>query len=131
VQAAALLALWLSGPGTSVTPADSAASSIVGYWLSFGAIAVIAFALFFLYVWPGKLTARARDEARQDLLEENKRLLARAEHAEQQRDDMSKLMQDRIGPILASFTASATALIPLLQDLVRSREAKARGRSGG
>ena len=71
-----VLSLIATGPGPDLTPVDTAANSILTYWLSFGAIAVVAAALFFLYVWPGKLAEKIRRDARTDLLEENERLRA-------------------------------------------------------
>ena len=116
--------LWLlaTSPGTDVTPIDSAASSIVGYWLSFGAIAVVSAVLFWLYIWPGKLTQKARDEARADVLTQVRqqearaeRAEARAEKAEAKTEELESALRDRLVPLVASFTQATSALLPLLQ----------------
>ena len=114
--------LLAAGPGPDITPVDAATSSVVGYWLSFGAIGIIALVLFWLYVWPGKLAKSIRDEARADLLEENQRLRGENDKLAAQRDEALNLVQEKLLPMLASFTATTSALLPLLQDLVRRQE---------
>jgi hypothetical protein len=119
----ALLAL-LAADGPPVSPVDSAANSVVVYWLSFGAIAVIAFIEFWLYVWPGKLTRQSKAEARADLLKELERLLADNIKLAEQRDEALRVARDQIAPLLYSFNATTGALLPVLQDLVRQAEAR-------
>jgi hypothetical protein len=133
--------LWLAwtlsqGPGTSVTPVDSASSSVVGYLLGYGPIGVAALALAWLTFKGWRLMSPAREdairtgaraEARADLEKELARTIARAEHAEDQRDEALRVARDQMVPLLSSFTSTTGALIPLLQEVVRAQE----GRNGG
>ena len=123
------LAFALTGPGTSVTPVDAATSSITGYLLGFGPLGIIALAVSWLLYkgWrlmsPAReavITESARAQARADLERENARIIA-------ERDDAMKVAQQMI-PLLAQFTATTTALIPLLQELVRNQERRNGGR---
>lgn len=118
---AVILAAHSSGPGPDVTPVDSAATSVVAYWLSFGAIAVVAFVLFYLYVWPGKLTRNAREDARADLLKENDRLRAELTTERASNAELQEFVRNQLVPAVTSFTAVATSLIPLLQASISSR----------
>jgi hypothetical protein len=128
--------LWLAwtlsqGP-SSVTPVDNAASSIVGYITSFGVLGVVAVAFAFGWLKSGRATERdratARNEARADLEAELARTIARAEHAEEQRDEALKMAQTQLVPLLGSFTSTTGALIPLLQEVVRAQEGQRGGR---
>ncbi len=126
--------LWLAvtlsqGPGTSVTPIDSATDSIVGWVLGFGPLGVIALALAWLLfkgyrlVPPGFETAtgdKARADARADLITERDRVVAERAAAEQQRDEAMKVARD-LAPLLSTFIASTGALIPILQGIIASR----------
>ena len=123
------LAFALTGPGTSVTPVDAATSSITGYLLGFGPLGIIALAVSWLLYkgWrlmsPAReaaITESARAQARADLERENARIIA-------ERDDAMQVARQMI-PLLAQFTATTTALIPLLQELVRNQERRNGGR---
>lgn len=122
-----LLALALTGgPGSAVTPVDAAANSVLTYWFSFGAIAVVAFALFFLFVWPGKLTEKNRRDARADLLEEHKRLLARCDLLEQAVAEKDKALGDANARADAAVRASE-----LIADaFTEARHRRSGGRAG-
>lgn len=116
------LALTASQNPTSVTPIDAAATSIIGYIASFGVLGYVTLALVFGWLKPGRAAERERTQARADLEAELARVLAEKKEAEQQRDDALKFARDDLVPILTSFNATTTALIPLLQELVRSQE---------
>ena len=106
--------LWLAvvlsqGPGTSLSPVDSATSSITGYVLGYGPVGVIALALAWLLFrgWrllpPGEqasIRGEARAEARTDLVAERERLLAEKQAAEEQRDDALRFTRDNVTPLL-------------------------------
>jgi hypothetical protein len=64
----------------------------------------------------------ARAEARADLLEERARVLAEKTKIEGERDEALKFTQSNLVPLLLNFTNATSALIPLLQELVRYRE---------
>lgn len=110
--------------GSSVTPLDAATGSIVGYILGYGPIGIIALAFAFRFIVPRSAVDEAKEQARRDLVEENKRLIAEKAHAEEQRDDALKLAQVELVPVLVQFTATTTALIPLLQEIVRTQEGR-------
>jgi hypothetical protein len=125
--------LWLAvtGPGTSVTPIDTASDSITGYILGFGPLGIIALALAWLLFRGWRLVspegaATIRAEGRADLIAERDRLLDEKHAAERERDEASKVARD-LAPLLSSFIASTGALIPILQGII----ATGRGRGGG
>ena len=127
---------WLAymltqAPGTSVSPIDSAGSSIVGYLLGFGPLGIMALAMGWLFfkgwrlVSPAReaeITADARAQARADLEKELARTLAEKQHAEDQREEALKVAREQVAPLLIQFNGTVTALLPLLQELVRRRE---------
>jgi hypothetical protein len=125
------LAVLLAGSSPGVTPVDTVTSSLVGYVLSYGIVGVCAltFAWLLLKGWrlisPAQLAAAlagARAEGRDDLIAERDRLLKEKQEAEEQRDDQLKMAQTQLVPLLVNFTATTSALIPLLQQVVRTQE---------
>jgi hypothetical protein len=106
------LAFVLQGGPASVTPVDSAASSIVGYITGFGALGIAALALASGWLVP-KGTAD--------------RLIKEKQQAEEQRDEALKIATHELVPLLTSFTATTSALIPLLQEVVRNQEGGGHG----
>jgi hypothetical protein len=113
---------------TNVTPISTITSDLISYILGYGVLGVVALALAFRFLVPGKSIDDIRESARADLIEENRRLIARAEKAESQRDEALRIAQDQLIPLLTSFTATTQSLIPLLQGLVRNREEGGRRR---
>lgn len=111
----------------SVTPVDSATGSLVGYILGYGPIGIIALAFAFRFIVPRSAVDEAKEQARRDLVEENKRLIAEKTHAEESRDDALRIAQEQIVPLLVTFNATVAALLPLLQELVGRREGHDRG----
>ena len=111
----------------SVSPVDSATGSIVGYVLGFGPIGIIALAFAFRFIVPRSAVDEAKEQARRDLVEENKRLIAEKAHAEESRDDALRIAQEQVVPLLVTFNATVAALLPLLQELVSRREGNGRG----
>lgn len=118
---------------TAVSPVDAATGSIVGYLLGYGPIGIAALALAWLTFKGWRLTSPAmeaatraatRDEARTDLTEERDRLAVRLDHAETERDDALKVARVELVPVLIQFTNTTTALIPLLQEVVRNQEGR-------
>lgn len=134
------------GPGTtSVTPVDTATNSFLTYILSFGAIGVFLLVLSWLF-WKGwrlvspakdaerqakedENLARARTEARADLLDQIARLERQAEQAQRDKKaaedalaEQQKFAQVQLIPLLVNFTNATSALIPLLQGLVQHQE---------
>lgn len=127
-----LTILLASGP-TSVTPVDSAVSSILGYIAGFGCLGYLVLALVFRWLVPGRTAERDRAQARADLENELARVLAEREAREarliedkklsdEQRDEALKIAQEKMIPLLASFNDTARGLIPLLQEVVRNQE---------
>lgn len=127
--------LAMLGQPAGATPVDSAQTSIVSYILSFGPLGVIVLAFAFRWIVPGKSVEKAvetaRTEARTDLVAERDRLLKEKQDVEAQRDDALKVLRDQVTPMLISFTSTTQSLLPLLQELVLSRETPGRRRRGG
>jgi hypothetical protein len=122
------LALLTGGPASSVTPVDAGTSSLVSYILGFGPLGVFALAMVWLLFRGWHLVSPdveagirrdARDQGRADLERENARLIT-------ERDEALKTAQALV-PLLATFTSTTTALIPLLQELVRRQEGRGSG----
>lgn len=113
-----LMAFPGSNPPTDVTPVDAFANSAIGYWLAGGTPAIVAFVLFWLYVWPGKLARKIRDEARADLAAENQRLREALTHAEHQRDEAMGIANEKLLPLLSNFVAITGGMVPVLQQVV-------------
>lgn len=102
----------------NLSPIGSATGDIITYILGYGVLGVATVLFVFRVIVP----AKAIDTARADLVKENERLIAEKTRAEEQRDAALQIAQTQIVPLLASFTATTTALLPLLQDLVSMRE---------
>lgn len=117
-MALTLLMLVLPGEGPAVSPVDTVTNTVVGYWLSFGAVAVVGAVLFWQYQWPGKARLRIRDEARADLAAENQRLREALAHAEHQRDEAMGIANEKLLPLLANFVAITGGMVPVLQQVV-------------
>lgn len=124
---------------TAVTPVDATTGSITSYVLGYGPVGVIALTLAWLIYkgWrlipPDKEAANretVRAEARADLLDERARVLTEKTRIEQERDEALKVAQTQMVPVLLQFTATTTALIPLLQEVVRNQEGHSSGRNG-
>lgn len=109
---------WIILAGTEVTPVGQATGDIVSYILGYGVLGIVAVAFAFRYIVP----RGAVEAARADLIAENKRLREEKAHAEEQRDEALRIAQTQLVPLLTSFTATSSALLPLLQELVRYRE---------
>jgi hypothetical protein len=116
----------------SGTPAEATAGSITGYLLGYGPIGLFLVIMSWLFFkgWrlipparEAEIRATARDEGRADLLKEIDRITGKLEHAEEQRDDAQQFTTSQLVPLLVQFTGATSALIPLLQELVRHREA--------
>lgn len=108
---------------SDITPVGQATGDLVTYILGYGVLGVVALALAFRFLVPAKALEEVRETARGDLVAENARLITRAEKAEAQRDEALKIAQTQLVPLLSQFTATTAALIPLLQELVYTREA--------
>jgi len=135
---AAGAAIISQGPGASLTPADSASSSVVGYVLGFGPLGIVALAMAWLLykgwrlVPPGfesSVRDAARADARADLIAERDRILTEKQAVEDQRDDALTIARDQIAPLLSQFVGTTSALVPLLQEIIR--DSPARRRRGG
>lgn len=125
-------------PAASVTPLDSASDSVVGYVLGYGPLGVVALALAWLIFKGWRLISpageaqirdAARNESRADLLAERDRILTEKQQAEDQRDEALMIARDQLMPLLVQFTATTSALLPILQEIIR--DAPARRRRGG
>jgi hypothetical protein len=116
--------LWQVLLAADITPIDSVTSSVTSYILSFGLPGIVILAFAFGFIHPKGALQKARDEARRDLETENKRLLEEKRHAEEQRDAALAMARDHVVPLLTSFNASVSALLPVLQELVHQREGR-------
>jgi hypothetical protein len=106
-----------------VSPIGTATGDIITYVLGYGVLGIVAVALAFGFLVPKSAVEKARDQARADISAELQRTIEEKRDVEEQRDEAMKIAQTQIVPLLVSFTATATSLIPLLQELVRYREA--------
>ena len=122
-----LASAFTQGPGSSVTPIDTATSDIISYILGYGVLGIAAVLFVLRIIVPRSAVDEAKDQARRDLVEENKRLITEKQHAEEGRDDALRIAQTQIVPLLVSFNATVAALLPLLQELVSRREGHDRG----
>jgi hypothetical protein len=104
-------------------PVDAATSSLVNYILGYGILGVAVLAFMVGLIVPRKALSDARKEAREDLERENGRLIEQNRILAEQRDDAVKIAQTQVVPLLTSFNATMTALLPLLQRLVAEQEA--------
>lgn len=118
----ALALMTATGP-TSVTPIDAAASDAISYVLGYGVLGIAAV----LFVMRIIVPRTALKDARADLERENERLILEKRQAEEQRDDALRIAQTQIVPMLTSFSSTTAALIPLLQELVRTQEVRGGG----
>lgn len=87
-----------------------------------GILAVV----FWLFVG-GKLHSSAEIER---LEAEKTRIVAEKAKSDEQRDAAMEIAQREIVPLLSSFTAATSSLLPILQDLVRARDDDRRYREG-
>lgn len=113
-----LTVLLTTIPGDSVTPIGAATSDLVSYILGYGVLGVVAIAFAFRYIVP----KGAVEAARADLIDELERIRAEKVHVEEQRDEALRVARDQVAPLLVSFNATTSALLPLLHELVRYRE---------
>lgn len=132
------LQLITQGP-SSVTPLDSATDSLIGEICSYGLLGILTLALCFLFYrgWrlvPPDFESRIRDaarmDARADLIAERDRVLTEKQAAEDQRDEALTVARDQVAPLLASFVATTSALVPILQEIIRNSPRRRRGDDG-
>lgn len=118
--------MWslLASGGSSVSPVGAAASDIVTYVLGYGVLGVAVVLFVLRIIVPRSVVDEAREQARRDLVKENERLIAEKVKAEEQRDEALKVARDQLVPLLLSFTAATNSLLPLLQDVVNTREGR-------
>ena len=107
-----------------ITPVDSATSSIIGYVLNYGVLGIVVIAFAFRFIVPRSAVEDAEARARADLIKEQERILHEKSKAEEQRDEALRIAQTQLVPLLGQFTSTTAALIPLLQELVRTREGR-------
>ena len=107
-----------------VTPVGQATGDLVSYILGYGVLGIVSLALAFQFLVPAAAVKAAREQARGDLMEENKRLREEKAHAEEQRDEALKIAQDQLVPLLVNFNATVTGLMPLLQSIVQRTEGR-------
>lgn len=114
--------------------------SAAGQFLSYGVVGAVAIVVCFV-LYRGTFTrsdeAKARiaaaladadkrvTEARADLLAENERLRVQLAKTEQQRDDLSNFIRDKMTPLLQQFVTATNLLLPVMQDAVGRREDEA------
>lgn len=103
---------------------DSGLPDAIAPWANFGVLGLLILAIFFGWIWAKPAVDALRtgkDEAIANLIAERDRLIQERDDAEAQRDAAIAIAQDKIVPLLISFTTTAGTLIPLLQDLVQER----------
>jgi hypothetical protein len=108
--------------GGNISPLSSVAGDITTYVLGFGPLGIGVVLYTMRVIVPGKAVDEAREQARADLMEENKRLIAEKAEAERQRDDARDFAVQQLVPLLGQFTAATGSLLPVLQELIRDRE---------
>lgn len=107
---------------SNISPVGSAASDILTYILGFGPLGVGVVLYTLRVIVPGKAVDEAREQARTDLIEENRRLVAEKDAAVRKADDALKFAQDQLVPLLLAFNASVSSLLPVLQRLAAYQE---------
>ena len=117
--------ILLAADAGTPDPINSAISQILG----FGVLGVVALALAFRFLVPKGAVDDARKEARGDLLDQIGRLERDVERLErerdgiaQQRDEAQQFTSSQLVPLLVNFTNATSALLPILQDIVRHRD---------
>lgn len=118
----------------AVSPASAVTGDVLSYLLGYGPVGLGLVALCWLLYrgWglysPSRLKAE-KDACRADLEAQVSRLIAERDKAQQQRDEALRAAGDQLAPLMIAFTGATNSLIPLLQELVRTREV--RGGRGG
>jgi hypothetical protein len=108
---------WLSYLAAAQGGQPLSGADIVQYVITAVNLGVLGI-VFWLFV-QGKIHS---DSEIGRLTTENTRLIAEKAKSEDQRDEALKVAREDIVPLLTSFTATTSALLPLLQDLVRRQE---------
>lgn len=93
---------------------EAEALQVVTSALNFGVLGIV----FWLFVG-GKLHSSAEIERLED---EKARIVAEKAKSDEQRDAAMEIANREIVPLLSSFTAATSSLLPVLQDLVRARD---------
>lgn len=123
-------------------PADGTSPDIGTYLFGYGPVgiglAVFAWLLFRGYrLMSPKAQSAMRDEARADVLGERDRVaadkqaqldrvIAEKQATERQRDEALQIGREQVVPLLSQFVGTMTALIPLLQEIVRDMPSRRR-----
>lgn len=106
------LLLAASSASGATSDASIGASSTEVFSIAFSALDLGVAGVMLLLFIQGKLHSS----------EEMERERARADKAEQQRDEALGFIRDRLAPLVSEFTSSTGALIPILQGLVARLE---------
>lgn len=131
----AWLHILAQGP-SSVSPLDSATDSLIGEVCSYGLLGILTVTVCFLWYrgwrlvppdFESKIADAARMNARADLIAERDRVIAEKQQAEDQRDEALTVARDQVAPMLSSFIATTSALIPILQEIIREQPRRRRG----
>lgn len=131
---------WLALLSADPSPTDNVLGPAVSTIAGYGLVGVALLVLGWLYSRGWRLVSPAREkeireEARADLLTQIAQLIAAAGRGEQEKhdirqqlDEQMRFAQSNLVPLLVNFTNATSALIPLLQELVRYREDNSDGR---
>lgn len=131
---------WLALLSADPSPTDNVLGPAVSTIAGYGLVGVALLVLGWLYSRGWRLVSptrekEIRDEARADLLTQIAQLITAAGRGEQEKhdirqqlDEQMRFAQSNLVPLLVNFTNATSALIPLLQELVRYREDNSDGR---
>lgn len=100
---------------------DSGLPDAIAPWANFGVLGLVLVAIFFGWIWarPAVDALRSgKDEAIANLIAERDRLIGERDDAEAQRDAAIAIAQEKLVPLLTTFTATIQTFTPLLQDVV-------------
>lgn len=116
------LLVFAAGVPDSVTPADTASSSLTTYFLGYGPLGIAVLAMAWLSYKGWRLVSPSREaairkSAREDLVSERDRLIAENRLIRRQLDDAMRIARDQLMPLLVNFTAATQSLLPILQSL--------------
>lgn len=78
-------------------------------YLDFGVLGLIVLSLISGFLWTKPSVDR--------LTEDKMRAIKDKERAEAQRDEMARVLQDRLLPVVGDFVTTTRALVPVLQQL--------------
>jgi hypothetical protein len=92
-----------------VNLADGSPLTDPATWVNFGVLGLVFLAMISGFIWTKPSV--------QKILEERDRVVKEREKAEEQRDAMAQVLQEKLLPVIGDFISTTRTLIPILQQL--------------